>query len=75
MQIDIGEQDIWEIKKIIPTMNPAGKTSMLQDVEAKRKTEVEYFSGTVIAYGSRLGVAVPVNTTMYELIKGLEANY
>lgn len=75
MQIDIGEQDIWEIKKVIPTMNPSGKTSMLQDVEAKRKTEVEYFSGTVIAYGSRLGVAVPVNTTMYELIKGLEANY
>jgi len=75
LQINVSEADIAEIKKIIPTMNANGKTSMLQDVEAKRKTEVDYFSGTVIAYGKRLDIFCPVNITLYNLLKGTEEAY
>ena len=52
-----------------------GKTSMLQDVEARRKTEVEAFAGTVIELGEAAGLAVPVNRTLFNLIRAIERGY
>jgi 2-dehydropantoate 2-reductase len=52
-----------------------GKTSMLQDVEAGRKTEVEAFAGTVIELGAASGLAVPVNRTLFNLIRAIERGY
>lgn len=52
-----------------------GKASMLQDVEARRKTEVEVINQAVVDAGARLGVATPLNTTMTELIAGLEESW
>jgi 2-dehydropantoate 2-reductase len=52
-----------------------GKTSMLQDVEAGRKTEVEAFAGTVIDLGEAAGIAVPVNRTLFNLIRAIERGY
>ena len=52
-----------------------GKTSMLQDVEAGRKTEVEAFAGTVIERGESAGLAVPVNRTLFNLIRAIERGY
>ena len=54
---------------------PDGKTSMLQDVEAKRKTEVDAFAGTVLRLGEATGLAVPVNRTLYNLIRAIEHGY
>lgn len=75
LKIDISESDIEEMKKVVQTLGEEGKTSMLQDVENKRKTEVDYFAGTVIEYGKKLGVPVPVNTVLYQLVKGIEGSY
>jgi 2-dehydropantoate 2-reductase len=52
-----------------------GKTSMLQDVEAKRKTEVDAFAGTMIRLAETAGVAVPVNRTLFNLIRAIERGY
>jgi 2-dehydropantoate 2-reductase len=52
-----------------------GKTSMLQDVEAGRKTEVEAFAGTVIERGESAGLAMPVNRTLFNLIRAIERGY
>ncbi len=49
-------------------MIPEGKTSMLQDVEAGRKTEVDMFAGTVIRLGQKHGIATPYNSVLKELI-------
>lgn len=46
---------------ILARLSPDGKTSMLQDVEAQRKTEVELFADTIVELGRRHGVATPVN--------------
>ena len=54
---------------IIGNLAPEGKTSMLQDMEAGRPTEVELFSGTVIALGKRHGIPTPVNEALYLLIR------
>lgn len=56
-------------------MSPDGKTSMLQDVEAKRKTEVEMFAGHVIELGKKHHIQTPYNDIMHELITIIENNY
>ena len=53
-------------------LDPGGKTSMLQDIEAGRPTEVDLFAGTAIEIAARHGLEVPVNTTLYRIIRGLE---
>lgn len=49
-----------------------GKTSMLQDVLAKRKTEVEIFSGEIIKLANEYGISVPYNEDVYNKIKNIE---
>lgn len=73
--IDLNESDISEIFRIINTLSPSGKTSMLQDVEAHRKTEVESFALAVINLGKKHGIETPVNEMLYRLIKVMEARY
>jgi 2-dehydropantoate 2-reductase len=53
----------------------AGKSSMLQDVEAGRKTEVEVVNGAVVRAGAGLGLPVPLNQAMLGLVLGLERGY
>lgn len=52
-----------------------GKPSMLQDVENKRKTEVEMLAGRVIELGEKTGVATPVNEFLYNAIRLIEKRY
>ncbi len=49
------------------------KPSMLQDIEAKRQTEIDYINGKIIEYGERAGVLTPYNSTLRSLVKALEA--
>jgi len=49
-----------------------GKTSMLQDIEAKRKTEVDMFSGALSKLGKTCSVKTPVNDALYHIIKSME---
>jgi len=53
-------------------MSPDGKTSMLQDIEAGRKTEVEMFAGTVIELGKKYNIQTPYNRVLKEMIDILE---
>lgn len=73
--VDLGEKDIKEWYKTLDTLSPQGKTSMLQDIEAKRKTEVEIFGGKVVALGEDYGIATPVNRTLVQIIQVLEEQY
>ncbi len=66
------EADVLSIYPVLDDLSPDGKTSMLQDVEAGRKTEVELFSYTVISLAARHGIAVPVNAMLYRLLRAIE---
>jgi 2-dehydropantoate 2-reductase len=66
------DSDIIAWRKTLAGLGPDKKTSMLQDVEAGRKTEVEAFSGTVIRLGGELGIDVPVNRTLNSLLRAIE---
>lgn len=48
------------------------KPSMLQDIEAGRRTEVDFINGKIIEYGFRAGMPTPYNTALRSLVKGLE---
>jgi 2-dehydropantoate 2-reductase len=52
-----------------------GKASMLQDVEARRQTEIEVINGAIVDAGKRTGVATPVNETMVWMIQAKQAHY
>lgn len=56
-------------------MIPEGRTSMLQDIEAHRKTEVDIFAGTVIELGKKHNIPTPYNKVLYEMIKTIESNF
>ncbi|HEU5491354.1 MAG TPA: 2-dehydropantoate 2-reductase [Gaiellaceae bacterium] len=49
------------------------KASMLQDVEARRATEIDFLNGGIARFGRELGVPTPLNDAITQLIKGLEA--
>lgn len=71
-RIDLSEQDALEFEASLRTFSPYGKTSMLQDVEAGRKTEVDYFAGTVEELGRKYHVPTPVNHVFFHLIHAIE---
>jgi 2-dehydropantoate 2-reductase len=51
------------------------KASMLQDVLAKRQTEVDFMNGAIVKWGEKHNVPTPLNKTMWALIKGLEHSW
>jgi 2-dehydropantoate 2-reductase len=48
---------------------------MLQDVEARRQTEIDVINGAVAAAGWQLNIATPHNQTMVWMVKALEATF
>ena len=48
------------------------RASMLQDVMAKRQTEVDFMNGAIVTWGEKVGVPTPLNKALWQLIKGLE---
>src|SRR5262249_3804496 len=57
--------------------NAPGKhrASMLQDVLAKRQTEVDFMNGAIAKAGEKAGVPTPLNRALWQLIKGLEHSW
>lgn len=70
--IHLYDKDIDEWYAFLSKQSPEGKTSMLQDFEAKRKTEVEMFAGKVIELGEKYKIQTPVNDMLLKIIKAIE---
>lgn len=73
--IGLAESNIDEFVSLIKRQSPDSKTSMLQDVEAKRKTEVEMLAGTVCQLGEQNGVATPINKMLFHMLRTIEQSY
>ena len=48
---------------------------MLQDVEARRQTEIDFLNGGIARFGQEHGVPTPLHATITALIKGVEASW
>ncbi len=70
--VNLVEQDLDDWYQILPSLSPQGKTSMLQDIEAGRKTECEIFAGKVVELGRKHSIPTPVNETVLRIIRVLE---
>ena len=73
--INLSRTDIDYWLQILDSLSPQGKPSMLQDIEAKRHSEVELFSGTVLELGKKHGLTLPVNQMLYDKIKAIESTF
>jgi 2-dehydropantoate 2-reductase len=51
------------------------KASMLQDVEARRPTEVDFLNGGISRFGREQGIDTPLNDALWALVKGLEHSW
>ncbi len=71
--VALSDDDLEGWFDVVATLGPDNKTSMLQDVEAGRKTEVEMFAGRVVEMGRELGIATPVNQTLLDALHAIEA--
>src|SRR5438876_754618 len=64
-------EDPWQMNKIGAMTNHP--PSMLYDVRRQLPTEVDFLSGAIAREAERVGVAAPLHTAVYRLIKGREA--
>ncbi len=51
------------------------KASMLQDVEARRPTEIDFLNGGIVRFGAERGVPTPLNRALWALVKALEQSW
>jgi 2-dehydropantoate 2-reductase len=51
------------------------KASMLQDVDARRQTEIDYLNGGIVRFGEQRGIPTPLNRAILALVKGVEKSW
>ncbi len=74
-------EDPWEMNVLAVSRGETGRSdyahlpSMLEDVNARRPTEVDFITGALVREARRLDVPVPRHETMYRLVKGKEASW
>src|SRR6267143_2994693 len=70
--VRIDEDEAVKQWRAMAALTGANRSSMLQDVEAGRPTEIDAISGAVARAGERRGVAAPLNQAMTLLVASLE---
>jgi len=73
--VNLTEMDLIYWLGVLNTLSRQGKPSMRQDVEARRKSELELFAGTILEYGKKHEIDTPVNREIFEKITELENTY
>jgi 2-dehydropantoate 2-reductase len=68
-------EDPWEMNVLATQRGSRHYPSMLEDVEAHRPTEIEHITGALIREAERVGVRVPLHTTLYRLVRAREASW
>jgi 2-dehydropantoate 2-reductase len=67
--------DPWEMNVLATKRGSAHYPSMLEDVEARRPTEVELINGALVREAEHHGVDAPLQTAVYRLVAAREASY
>jgi 2-dehydropantoate 2-reductase len=68
-------EDPWEMNVLATRRGSAHSPSMLEDVEARRPTEVDQITGALLRESERTGVPAPLHTALYRLVKAKEASF
>jgi 2-dehydropantoate 2-reductase len=68
-------EDPWEMNVLATRRGSAHYPSMLEDVEAHRRTEIDTITGALVREARRLGVPVPLHEAMERLVKAKEDSW
>ncbi len=60
------------IAKKMLDIDPEARSSMAEDLDRKRQTEIDYINGEVVKLGKEMGIATPVNSHICTLMKTAE---
>lgn len=71
----LSEDELQKNLSLLGSLNPSLYPSMEQDRKAKRRSEVELFSGTLLRLAEKHHMEVPVNRTYYQKVQEIEASY
>lgn len=66
------DEDLLARARRVAELTAANKSSMLQDVERGRRTEIDAICGEIVQRGARHGIDTPVNLALRALVKGVE---
>jgi len=69
------DEDPWQMNVLATQRGSRHSPSMLEDVRAARTTEVELINGSLVRSAREHGVPVPLQETVYSLVRGKEASY
>ena len=64
--------DLEDYLREVVTSTADNRVSMLQDLMAGRKTEIDVICGAIISKGEDLGIPTPRNQILLALVKGIE---
>ncbi len=70
--VDLGDSDSESYLRRVVESTSENRVSMLQDLMAGRKTEIDVLCGAVISKGEEVGVPTPRNEILMALVKGIE---
>ena len=65
----------WVVKRVTGAqlkVDPAARSSMWQDLDARRSTEVDFLNGEIVALAQRSGAKAPLNARIVDLIREAE---
>lgn len=71
--VELPEGDLVERTRLVAGMTAENKSSMLQDIERGRRTEVEAICGAIVAQARSLGIGAPLNAALLALVRGIES--
>lgn len=73
--IDITYDERWSAISGVLERAVNARPSMLQDVEARRKTEIDVINGAIVEGGARLNVPTPYNQAMVWMVQALQETF
>ncbi|MCK5291593.1 MAG: 2-dehydropantoate 2-reductase [Thermoplasmata archaeon] len=72
--IDISVEESIEQTKEVARLTSDNKSSMLQDIEGGKRTEIDSICGAIVKLGMEKNVPTPVNSSLMAVVKGIEAS-
>jgi 2-dehydropantoate 2-reductase len=70
--LDLADCDAIEKTKTVARLTAENRSSMLQDLDRGRKTEIDSINGRIVEIGGKHAIDTPINSTLVSLIKGIE---
>lgn len=65
-------EGVVDLVREVATATKNNRSSMLQDIERGKRTEIDFINGAVVREAEKLGIDVPFNKTMWLLVRGVE---